>query len=286
MSDIKDWSTTAASNNSSPPDGFPEGMAPSAVNNSARELMAAIRTQHEDPAWTDLGHTPAYASATTFTIATDVTANYAVGRRIRCTDATVLYGQITAVVYSAPNTIVTVLLDSGSLSASLSAVAPSVLDENSKPLTQAMVDLVHPVGSLYYSSVSTDPGTLFGGTWTAVEDVMILAHGSTYTAGDTGGSADAVVVTHTHSIDHDHGSFTTASGGTHSHTIRSGVNGNGSGGHDDANNGSNTTVDGNGAHTHSIDVPAYSGTSGSAGSSGAGANMPPYKVYYCWERTA
>lgn len=40
---IEDWSTTAASNNSTPPDGFPENMAASAVNNSARELMAQVR---------------------------------------------------------------------------------------------------------------------------------------------------------------------------------------------------------------------------------------------------
>lgn len=40
---IQDWSTTASSNNSSSPNGFPEGMAPSGVNNSAREVMAQIR---------------------------------------------------------------------------------------------------------------------------------------------------------------------------------------------------------------------------------------------------
>ena len=44
MSDIEDWSTTAASNNSASPDGFPEGMAPSGVNNSAREVMASVKT--------------------------------------------------------------------------------------------------------------------------------------------------------------------------------------------------------------------------------------------------
>lgn len=43
MSDIKDWSISAASNNFSPPDGFPENQAPSTVNNGARELMAAVK---------------------------------------------------------------------------------------------------------------------------------------------------------------------------------------------------------------------------------------------------
>lgn len=41
-SDVKDWSTSAASNNASPPNGFPEGQAPSTLNDAAREVMAAI----------------------------------------------------------------------------------------------------------------------------------------------------------------------------------------------------------------------------------------------------
>lgn len=48
MSEVFDWATTsspgtdAASNGGTPPDGFPEGMNYSQVNNSAREVMAAI----------------------------------------------------------------------------------------------------------------------------------------------------------------------------------------------------------------------------------------------------
>ena len=44
MSHIREWSTTAASNNSAPPDGFPEGMAPSGYNDAAREMMAQLKT--------------------------------------------------------------------------------------------------------------------------------------------------------------------------------------------------------------------------------------------------
>jgi hypothetical protein len=44
MSQISSWSSTAASNNSTPPDGWPEGMAVADVNNTGREMMAAIRT--------------------------------------------------------------------------------------------------------------------------------------------------------------------------------------------------------------------------------------------------
>lgn len=42
MSNVSQWSTTAASNNSASPDGWPESMAPSGVNDSARENMAAL----------------------------------------------------------------------------------------------------------------------------------------------------------------------------------------------------------------------------------------------------
>lgn len=45
MADIENsaWSETAASNNSTPPDGWPEGQNPSTVNNCAREMMAALK---------------------------------------------------------------------------------------------------------------------------------------------------------------------------------------------------------------------------------------------------
>lgn len=42
MSNAFDYSTTPASNNSTPPDGAPEDMAPSGVNNTMRQMMANI----------------------------------------------------------------------------------------------------------------------------------------------------------------------------------------------------------------------------------------------------
>ena len=127
MSAIKTWSTTAAGNNAAAPDGFPENMAPSGLNDACREMMAALATWYRDAQWIDLNETPAFASATSFTVAGDVTALYHAGRRLRLTDSSTLYGTIVAASYSAPNTTVTVLLDSGTLSASLSGVAVSLL---------------------------------------------------------------------------------------------------------------------------------------------------------------
>jgi len=48
MSDVQTWSATAASNNSAAPNGFPEGMPPSGVNDAAREVMAAVARYRAD----------------------------------------------------------------------------------------------------------------------------------------------------------------------------------------------------------------------------------------------
>jgi hypothetical protein len=42
MSNISQYSQTAASNNAAPPNGWPEGQAPSTVNDCAREMMAGL----------------------------------------------------------------------------------------------------------------------------------------------------------------------------------------------------------------------------------------------------
>ena len=48
MSEVKSWSTTAANNNSAPPDGWPENQSYASVNNCAREMMSAIVKWHDD----------------------------------------------------------------------------------------------------------------------------------------------------------------------------------------------------------------------------------------------
>lgn len=48
MSEVNAWNVTAASNNSAVPDGWPENMARSGVNNSARENMAVIKRWQAD----------------------------------------------------------------------------------------------------------------------------------------------------------------------------------------------------------------------------------------------
>ena len=73
-------------------------------------------------------------------------------------------------------------LSSASLSAIASAIKASIIND------------VYPVGSIYMSTNSTSPATLFGGTWTQIEDTFLLAAGTNYVAGSNGGS-DEVTLT-------------------------------------------------------------------------------------------
>jgi len=66
MSNVSQWSTTAASNNASPPNGWPENMARASVNDSAREMMAALAKWFldTDGSLVSAGGTTAYTLAT------------------------------------------------------------------------------------------------------------------------------------------------------------------------------------------------------------------------------
>ena len=81
----------------------------------------------------------------------------------------------------------------------------------------------------------------------------------------TGGSKDAIVVSHTHT-------GTTASSGAHTHTAPTGLSGTGANFFiptGEAINNVGSTTSSAGAHTHTF-------TTASSGSSGTDANLPPY----------
>ena len=133
MSKIGTWSTTPANNNSTPPNGWPEGQAPSTVNDCAREMMAQIKTVVNSIEYIDYANTPSFLTATTFSMATADVANFEIGRRVKLFDATTLYGTILSV----SSTFVQVQLDAGALTAQLSSVAMSAIKNtnNSLPAT-------------------------------------------------------------------------------------------------------------------------------------------------------
>ena len=62
--------------------------------------------------------------------------------------------------------------------------------EQSVASLNTVVDTIYPIGSIYMSSNSTSPSTLFPGTyWKRLKDQMLMGAGDVYTAGDTGGAA-------------------------------------------------------------------------------------------------
>lgn len=137
---------------------------------------------------------------------------------------------------------------------------------------------VYPVGSIYMNaSVATNPGTLLGfGTWVSfgAGRVLLGDDGGDYIAEATGGSADAVVVSH------DHGGEV-VSAGSHSHTTTYRVNeGSGTTGRGMPVYSSFSTINistnAAGAHVHTIN---------SDGESGTNKNLQPYVVVYMWQRT-
>ena len=53
-----------------------------------------------------------------------------------------------------------------------------------------VLDNVYPVGSIYMNVNSTNPGTLFGGTWEQIQGRFLLGMSSSYPAGSQGGEAE------------------------------------------------------------------------------------------------
>lgn len=169
----------------------------------------------------------------------------------------------------------------------------------------------YPVGAYYISSNSTSPAVLFGGTWTQIQNRMIIAAGSSYSVGATGGSATKILTTnnlpsHTHSCgsagSHSHvkgsmditGAFPVSreaqdSANNHySGAFSKGSTATGSWGNDadkigslmvnfKASNSWTGSTNSTGSHTHTI---------GTTGKSTAFDIMPPYIVAYVWRRTA
>lgn len=119
------WSTTAASNSATPPDGWPEGQAPSTVNDCAREMMAAIATGLQDIQFVDLGFAPTQTSGSTFTVSGTHADVIHYGRRLKMFDGVnTLYATVISATATS-NTAVALRFDTGTapLDASLSSFA-------------------------------------------------------------------------------------------------------------------------------------------------------------------
>ena len=163
----------------------------------------------------------------------------------------------------------------------------------------------YPIGSIYMSTNSTDPGTLFGGTWQALNEGRVLIGASaSHPAGETGGEETHTLTTrempsHSHSGStgsagsHNHSGSATSSG-DHKHditygsgetystmpqydsygTYRSTMYTSSAGSHSHS-----VSINSNGSHSHTVTI-------NSTGGGQAHNNMQPYLSVYMWKRTA
>lgn len=89
--------------------------------------------------WTDSGFLPTYISGTKFSVQGDQTAIFQVNRRVRTKNtAGYVYGRVTASVYAASITTVTVLNDSGAIDAGISFVAYGFLSFSPSSIPYAL----------------------------------------------------------------------------------------------------------------------------------------------------
>lgn len=162
----------------------------------------------------------------------------------------------------------------GAVTAETDVYARNVYSERPDGTMLSIVDLIYPVGSVYISVNSADPGTLFGGTWQQIKDRFLLSAGDTYTAGNTGGSADAVVVKHLHQPSTGDG-FNAYMSGT-VERVRLGTS--------TASSARYAIVGKKNASSADASGLRYAGSTDYAGSNGEGKNMPPYLAVYVWQR--
>jgi len=220
---ISEYSATASNNTDIGGINIAEGCAPSGINNAIRELMAQLKDQQ----------TGADAD------------NFVVGGAFTCSGAAVFSSTVA-------------------LGASATATTQSANDNSTKVATTAYVAAAGiPSGGIIIWSGSS--GSIPSGWYLCdgsnstpdLRNRFVVGATSTYAVGATGGSADAIVVSHTHSV----------SDPGHSHSLGF----------------QNTTIDQNAGSAglvrqgSSNTGTATTGISiSTTGSSGTNANLPPY----------
>lgn len=181
--------------------------------------------------------------------------------------------------YSGPATL------SGTPTAPTAASGTNTTQIATTAFVQAALQALHPVGSIYINATNaTNPGTLLGfGTWTAFGagrvPVGFDAGNPLFdTAEETGGSADAIVVSHNHLAT----SISTVSDPGHVHYTHASGSGFNGGGYSSSSPTQNVSTS-----SAATGISVSTATSLTfTGSSGTNANYQPYITVYMWKRTA
>jgi microcystin-dependent protein len=176
------------------------------------------------------------------------------------------------------------------------APTAAVTTDNTQIATTAFVRDIIPTGliSLWSGSVASIPSGWFlcdGSNGTPdLRNRFIVGAGSTYAVGATGGSANATLVSHTHTFSGNTGAMNANQAHTHGvsdpgHNHQGGPGGAASGNFGGWFSNADFTIDrltSTSATNISINATnidhlhAYSGTTSTSGSSATNANLPPY----------
>ncbi len=194
------------------------------------------------------------------------------------TDAETITGTDTIRAVT-PSNITAKIDTDGTLAGNLDTRIPSQKAVKTYADTKTTLSAVYPIGSIYISTVSTNPATLFGfGTWSAFAAGRTLigvgTSDQTFAAAATGGESNHTLVRS--EMPNITAGFTLhGSGGTG--CAVSGISGDFSG-----------SVETNKYHTNSSASGAnsYGAVNINVGGGGSHNNLQPYIVTYMWTRTA
>jgi len=243
---ISEFDSTPANNTDIDSINIAEGCAPSGINNAIRELMSQLKDQQTGASGDNftVGGNLVVTGTTTFTgIPSGPTASAG-------TNTT----QLATTAFTLANSVPT-----GAINMWGTATAP----------TGYLLCAGAAVSRSTYAALFAVIGTTFGvGDGSTTFNVPNYTNRTPYgtTLGTTGGSADAVVVSHTHTAT----STVTDPGHAHSITVLNNLGGGGSGPN---LNGSGSASPSTNTATTLITVAT---TNATAGVSGTNANLPPY----------
>jgi hypothetical protein len=189
------------------------------------------------------------------------------------------FNNIAAAVATKSNGVDTAL--TGTPTAPTAAAGTNTSQIATTAFVTTALQSLYPVGSIYINAgVSTNPATLLGfGTWTAfgAGRVMVGLNGSDAlfdALEETGGSKDAIVVSHTHTA--------TVTDPGHAHSMAYWYNfTGGESGTNFVTNSNNTS-----SYTGASAVTGVTVSNSTTGSSGTNANLQPYITVAMWKRTA
>ena len=148
-----------------------------------------------------------------------------------------------------------------------SKISDSISDN--RAVISSILEVIYPPGAVYISFSTVEPEIIFGfGVWEAIEGQFLLGSSVDYPFGSTGGSADAVIVSHSHQPNVD-GEYIVTSGDSAANNTRVAYSASG-----------NRWVDG---QTSESDFHHRASTN-TVGEDKTGKNMPPYIAVNMWMR--